>query len=506
MANLPRLNYLNLDYNRLTDLTRVLALTNLTGLGLGRNPISNFTALATLTNLSMLEVEGNSISDTDFITNLFQLRYLSANHNQIIDGTALLGATNLETVYLTQNKIEDISPLLLLPRLHHADVRLNLLNLTNALAVIDILSCRRAASVWCPCALAADSTVENWSPNVNYLPQNAEPSITAPSTWFIPANAISSLTFSVSYGLSPEDPLPVTGVSSNVVLIPSDQFQFSRTNLKRTLVVTPGSNQTGTTTLILTVRNEAGLSSSASISVAVVDPISITNMLFPGVTILDAKFESAIRQALDNGINRDKLTSADLLNVTSLTALNANLASFNGWQWLTNLTNLYLSGPSVTNVTFLTNLMGLRFLGLDNVAADFGPLVGLTNLTSLHLSGASISNLIFVSSLTKLTHLVLSGTQVADIGPIAGLTNLNHVDLQRNRITDVQSLIGLPALTFADLRMNVLDTNSSRTIAVIVNLQARAVELNYLPQRAPPTIEIASPWNISANRTSALTF
>gem|GEM_PF-1882146 len=508
VSSLPWLRHLNLDDNRIEDLSPVVGLTNLTGLGLSHNATTNYSSVSGLTNLTSLRLDGNSISNSGFLSGLTKLAFLSLEQNRIVDGTPLSALTNLQSLYLTQNRIQNISFLQSLPRLYEADVSLNVLNPTNGsaeLSVIDGLHCQDTGVLLCACAVSTNVPLGR-GVNVRYQPQHQNPKITAPGMWFISTNTASSLEFNVAYDVSPSDPLPVTGDSSNPGLIPNSNLVFRGTNNNRTLTVTAATNQTGAATLTLTVMNEAGLSNVATVFLHVLIPVSVTNMLPPGIALLDPGFEAAVRQALrkyDGG-----LTSVDLLSLTSLNVQNGNLANFTGWQWLTNLTSLSVSGSSVSNLTFLTNLTQLTFLNVYNTSVtDFGPLSALTNLTSLYLTGTSVSNVVFLQPLTQLKYLGVTGARVADISPLAGLTNLNYVDLQHNRIANIQTLMSLPALSFADLRMNLLDTSGgSVAMAMILNLKTRAIDVSYLPQRSPPVIQITTNWNISANTSSMLFF
>src|SRR5206468_8940716 len=94
-----------------------------------------------------------------------------------------------------------------------------------------------------------------------------------------------------------------------------------------------------------------------------------------------------------------------------------------------------------------------------------------------------------------------------ELAPLAGLTNLNAVDLRQNRITNIIALQNLAQLSGVDVSLNLLDlgTNSS-AMTVVESLQGAGVDVEYLPQREPPVIEVRPHWYVAANATALLSF
>lgn len=213
----------------------------------------------------------------------------------------------------------------------------------------------------------------------------------------------------------------------------------------------------------------------------------------------------AFRQA--SGKDEGELTSVDLLNITQLDVARPDFTGFLGWPWLTNPNTLNLSGDAEA-LGFLTNLTQLTSLRLEQPApSELGWLMILTNLTELDVSGVTISNLSFVSPMTSLKSLGVRETRVTDLAPLSGLTNLGQVRCQHNLVTNILALYGLPTLSAVDVRYNLLDTApGSLAWAVVNSLDARGVDVDYLPQRAAPVVRIASDWNVGGDRSSFLTF
>lgn len=89
---------------------------------------------------------------------------------------------------------------------------------------------------------------------------------------------------------------------------------------------------------------------------------------------------------------------------------------------------------------------------------QFSPLSSLISLSELTISGGSLTDTLFnnflasIESLPKLTSLNISGNSITDLSPLSGFSQLTTLDasenpLANNDITPVQSLINLNSLT-----------------------------------------------------------
>ncbi|EEK8766599.1 InlB B-repeat-containing protein, partial [Listeria monocytogenes] len=108
---------------KITDLSPLANLSQLTWLEIGTNQISDINAVKDLTKLKMLNVGSNQISDISVLNNLSQLNSLFLNNNQLgnEDMEVIGGLTNLTTLFLSQNHITDIRPLASLSKMDSAD-------------------------------------------------------------------------------------------------------------------------------------------------------------------------------------------------------------------------------------------------------------------------------------------------------------------------------------------------------------------------------------------------
>ena len=111
LSALTNLTYLNLNWNKITDITPLSALTNLTYLSLSSIQITDITGLSALTNLTYLDLSANQITDITGLSALTNLTYLNLFGNQITDITGLSALTNLRDLNLYQNQITDITGL-----------------------------------------------------------------------------------------------------------------------------------------------------------------------------------------------------------------------------------------------------------------------------------------------------------------------------------------------------------------------------------------------------------
>ena len=169
----------------------------------------------------------------------------------------------------------------------------------------------------------------------------------------------------------------------------------------------------------------------------------------------DANLRSAVRSALGLA-DGATFTQADMEDLTSFTAKEAQISNITGIEHATSLTRLDLRDNSIVTITALsglTSLETLKFKGNDIVTIT--ALSGLTSLTWLGLDGNSISDLSPLEELTSLTWLYLrSNSIISDLSPLEELTSLTWLDLGGNSISDLSPLEGLTSLTWLDLMLN----------------------------------------------------
>lgn len=142
-------------------------------------------------------------------------------------------------------------------------------------------------------------------------------------------------------------------------------------------------------------------------------------------------------------------------------------------KYSTELTSIILSEtPSYGDISALSNLTKLTYIGAfmcTKIYGDISALSNLTGLTNFGLVSTKISGDISVlSNLTGLTMFTISETNVSgDISALSNLTGLTNFDLANTNIMgDIASLQSLTGLT--DFGIN--DTNVSGDIASLQSL------------------------------------
>ena len=153
----------------------------------------------------------------------------------------------------------------------------------------------------------------------------------------------------------------------------------------------------------------------------------------------DAKLERVVRLFL--GRSRGRLTSEDVASLTKLSAINWNIHSLAGIEYLTALQWLDLYDNQIADITPLNQLTNLKTLELGhNQVVDITPLNQLTNLEMLSLSFNQIVDITPLSQLANLNRLHLPSNQIVDIAPLNQLTNLNRLHLSGNQVVDITPL------------------------------------------------------------------
>ncbi len=145
--NEPPWNYSDLEkaellFNRISDISALSNLTNLTTLHLVWNEISDISPLSNLTSLTILTLAFNQIEDISSLSGLTELTTLTLAENQISDISALSALTKLEGLFLLGNQITDISPLSALINITNLRLDMNQINdispLSNLTALTDL--------------------------------------------------------------------------------------------------------------------------------------------------------------------------------------------------------------------------------------------------------------------------------------------------------------------------------------------------------------------------------
>ena len=135
LPRLPNLLELHINYSSVSAAAIATRYTSrfpkLKYLSLSGNNISDVSALSGLTKLNRLYLSNNNISDISTLSGLIKLNTLNLSDNNISDVSALSGLTNLRWLWLRGNQISDVSALSGLTQLTELDIRGNPLSYTS---------------------------------------------------------------------------------------------------------------------------------------------------------------------------------------------------------------------------------------------------------------------------------------------------------------------------------------------------------------------------------------
>ena len=93
------------DTNKITDITGLEKISQLTSINLRNNNVSDFTPLSKINTLQTLDVQNNGITNFSTLKNLKQLKQLDASQNNITDINGIENLTKLQDLILSNNNI-----------------------------------------------------------------------------------------------------------------------------------------------------------------------------------------------------------------------------------------------------------------------------------------------------------------------------------------------------------------------------------------------------------------
>lgn len=117
LKNLKRLYIYNNE--KVTDISVLKDLTQLTILDISETKVTDITSLATLKNLERLDISKTDITNISAIGNLKDLKWLNMNDTKVTDISALESATALRYFLAKNTGISDITPLCMAEYLHN---------------------------------------------------------------------------------------------------------------------------------------------------------------------------------------------------------------------------------------------------------------------------------------------------------------------------------------------------------------------------------------------------
>ncbi|MDY6836184.1 MAG: leucine-rich repeat domain-containing protein, partial [Chloroflexota bacterium] len=519
LDDLETLTSLDATGKGIENITGIEYCRNLERLLLADNDIDDLSPLAHLVKLNILFLSSNRIGDVAPLQDLVNLTILNLNNNLIVDVTPLSDMQELAQLYLDDNRIDDLSGLVNNDGLGFGD---NLYLLRNNLdlrsvspAMQDILTLKdRGVNVY-----HDEITVVFSDPNLAAVIRNA---IGKP----VGGIYESDLLLVTSLELVGRGIRDLSGIEYCVALAHLDLSQNHLTDISQlrgmtalTLLkltsnqiadISPLGELTGMRVLFLGdcgIDNVSPLIGLTELSVLDLSGNNISDISplventglgqdtdiwingnaldmwnfsqdmqdiwaleEKGVTVhhnpleglfSDRNLEMLIRELIDKP--SDRLSSADVVGLTSLDA----------------------SGRNVKDISGLEHCIGLLTLDLrDNeYISDISPLAGLTNLTHIYLDGNAVVDISPLAKLSGLEFLSLENNRIQIIDALSYLGNLNTLNISHNEIANILPLVTNNGLSHGDeiwLGDNALELLiGSDDVKSIEALKARGVNVHH---------------------------
>lgn len=134
LVNAHNLEYLDLSYNSIGDISPISSLPNLKTLYLAHNALTDLSALSSLSSLENLNVSYNSLTSIAPICTNLTLTALDVNHNLLVSLGALDNLPNLKELNVGYNKLTEVDVLGNCSALVELDVSNNALTDISSLA------------------------------------------------------------------------------------------------------------------------------------------------------------------------------------------------------------------------------------------------------------------------------------------------------------------------------------------------------------------------------------
>ena len=366
--------------------------------------IQNLAGLQFATNLSELRIRDNQISDLSPIAGLTNLRELIAGNNVFSDILPLKGLRGLENLHFYGNDVTELSPIAGLTNLR--DLRFS------------------------------DNPVSDISPVRN----------------------LTRLNRLVFHHTSVSDISPVEGLINLEHLDFGDSYVSDLSPVARLI------------NLKFLAFGDNSISDLAPIA---------------GLNKLETLF-------LWGNFISDLSPLAGLINIQYLHFTGNEVSDIGPVAGLINLRRFRTWGNRFFDLSPLARLTKLEIVdicGADLSRASLAPLTNLPHLTELYLAGNSITDISLIGGLTGLNRLGLNDNRISDLSPLAGLINVKWINLHDNQISDLSPLTGLTNLTWLDITKNEISDFSplDRMSDTLKTLKIHQPGLN-----AGPKIE--GPW------------
>ncbi len=150
-----------------------------------------------------------------------------------------------------------------------------------------------------------------------------------------------------------------------------------------------------------------------------------------------------------------------------------------GVTFMSDVTELDLSGKNITDISILAKCTNLQKLDLrDNKISDITPLMDLSELSWLCIWNNDVEDILPLMGLAKLEYLDADGNEIEDITAVSALTSLRELWLSYNDIDSFEPLEKLTQLERLGLKGTGLEDSDLASLKKLKNLTELALEDN----------------------------
>ncbi|MGH1134324.1 leucine-rich repeat domain-containing protein [Bacillus mycoides] len=228
--------------------------------------------------------------------------------------------------------------------------------------------------------------------------------------------------------------------------------------------------------------------------------------------IRDKKLQQHINKySLGRGNLDDPITKEDLLQVKSLSVVEAKrkgIKDVSGLEYMTNLESLTLEEVKLENIHFISKLRQLKSASITySELEDIGPLAELEHIENLSLRNNKITDLSPLSHMKNMKILDVNNNHIRDIKPLFTVTslktltlannqvsnaslegidqlkNVKKLSLSNNGLTNIEHITAMKKLADLDLSKNELENITP--ISKLSTVQALDLEENYISDITP---------------------
>ena len=500
VQNLRRLEYLNLSNSNLSDLTDLVGLVKLQELSVDNNSLTNLDALGGLFSLERINASNNRIGNVDELRSLPGLKHLMLQSNRIRDLAAFSEMPALEELSLNRNRIDYLDGIEGAKHLRWLDISSNfyiedLSPLAGVPNLQDLWFTENDVADLRP--LSGLNNLRRLEGRDNQLTTlNGLDELVSLREVYVSDNDIadiSALSELPLYGLSLRNNRVQKVVSALGHLDPTQNGWLSIDLWDNPLICAEIEQlraiESQWSNYNLEANDSACQDDTDGDGFADSEDWAPNDASEHADTDGDGEGDNADADADNDGVldeadsfPLDRTRSTMALTEAVRAIIDANLKAClleTEVEEVNTLTTLDCSGRNIQSVRGIENLIALTNLLLQsNTIYRIDGIENLANLETLDVSVNRISNLSPVLSLPQLEALLLAKNPINALPDFSGMPALKRLDLSRNNLDDLSNLA--TAATLTALSMSNAKLTSLSSIIELSSLQTLTLDRNNL--------------------------